>query len=397
VETCTRTVHGRPLLRPGPDANERIVGVLGRAAEYYGIDLYGFGFTSNHYHMLYDTKHGLQMSRFQGHLNSNVARELGRLHDWREKFWARRYRPMMISDEREAQRQRLKYVLAAGTKEGLVERPHDWPGPNAARALVDGEPVVGYWFNRTEEYYARRQGIELGKYDFATRYVIELKPLPAFKDDSPEEYRAMIAAILLEIEEEAAVERKGRPVLGVEKVLAQDPCERLGKSKKSPAPMLFFAERPETRDAMSDDYKDFVDAYEIAAQHLIEAAEQGQRLDPRRHFPGGSFPPSVIEEILRTAGVFNPEAEFPARSFPRPWPFVGGQLGPPPPDPPSRQLVFDKIDGKQTIVWRGEIPSVHVPRRLHLEIHQDATTTPTNYDPPEEVPAACRDPARDPP
>ena len=35
VETCTRTIHGRPLLRPGLEANERILGVLGRAAEYY--------------------------------------------------------------------------------------------------------------------------------------------------------------------------------------------------------------------------------------------------------------------------------------------------------------------------------------------------------------------------
>ncbi|MCP4657191.1 MAG: hypothetical protein GY856_17420 [bacterium] len=148
---------------------------------------------------------------------------------------------------------------------------------------------------------------------------------------------------------------------------------------------------------MRDDYNDFVDAYDIAAQHLIKAAEQGQRLDPRRHFPDGSFPPSVIEEILRTGGGFNTDAEFPRRSFPRPLPFVGDQLGPPPPDPPSRQLVFATIDGKETIVWRGEIPSIHVPRRLDLEIHQDATTTPTNNVPAEEVPPASRDPARDPP
>ncbi len=187
VETCTRTIHGRALLRPDPEADERIIGALGRAAEFYGIELYGFAFCCSHYHLLYGVSHGIQMSGFQCHINSNIAREIGRLHNWREKVWSRRYRPMMISDEREAQRERLKYVLAAGTKEGLVERPHDWPGPNAARALVDDEPVVGYWFNRTKEYFANREGIDLGKYDFATRYVIELKPLPAFKDDSPEE------------------------------------------------------------------------------------------------------------------------------------------------------------------------------------------------------------------
>ncbi len=129
--------------------------------------------------------------------------------------------------------------------------------------------------------------------------------------------------------------------------------------------MLFFAERPETLEAMRNDYKDFVDAYESAAQHLVEAAARGYRLDPRQHFPDGSF--AVIEEILSTARGFNPEAEFPRRSFPRPWPFVGGQLVPPPPDPPNRHLVFAAIDGKETIVWRGEIPSVHLPRRLDLD------------------------------
>jgi len=49
VETCTRTVHGRALLRPDPDADELIVGALGRAAEYYGIELYCFAFLSSHY------------------------------------------------------------------------------------------------------------------------------------------------------------------------------------------------------------------------------------------------------------------------------------------------------------------------------------------------------------
>jgi hypothetical protein len=183
----------------------------------------------------------------------------------------------------------------------------------------------------------------------------------------------------------------------VEKILAQDPCQPLGKSKKSPAPMLIFADRPEVREAMRNDYNDFVDAYEIGSRRLLETAAQGYRLDPRRHLPAGSFAPSVIEEILRSAEGFNPEAEFPRRCFPRPWPFVGGQLVPPPPDPPTRQLVYEEIDGKPTIVWRGEIPTVHVPRRLDRDPREDVTTTPTTNRSPKEVQPASRDPARDPP
>ncbi len=52
-------------------------------------------------------------------------------------------------------------------------------------------------------------------------------------------------------------------------------------------------------------------------------------------------------------------------------------MAPPPPDPPSRSLVYDTIDGKPTIVWRGEIPTVHVPRRLDLDPQEDLPTTPT--------------------
>ena len=205
VETCTRTIHGLPLLRPSPGANELIVGALGRAAEYYDVPLYAFACVGNHYHCLQGPENALQMSRFQGHLNSNIAREVGRRHGWRDKFWARRYRPMNISHEEAAQRERLKYVLAQGTKEGLVESPLDWPGPNAARALFHGEPLVGTWFNRTEEYKARRKGIDVDPYDFATRYEIHFQQLPAFADLTPEAYRQMVADVYQKVDGQTTI------------------------------------------------------------------------------------------------------------------------------------------------------------------------------------------------
>jgi len=97
---------------------------------------------------------------------------------------------------------------------------------------------------------------------------------------------------------------------------------------------------------------------------MIEAAASGYRLDPGRCLPDGSFPPAVIESLLKVAGGFNPETVFPARCFPRAWPFVGGELPPPPPAPPSRQLVLRQVEEKLEIIWRGEIPTVHVPRRV---------------------------------
>ena len=71
--------------------------------------------------------------------------------------------------------------------------------------------------------------------------------------------------------------------------------------------MLFFATRKEVREAQANRYLDFVDEYELAADRLIQAALQGNRLDPSRHFPKGSFPPAVIEELMKAADCFNPE------------------------------------------------------------------------------------------
>lgn len=395
METCTRTIHGLPLLRPGHDVNEIMLGALGRAAEYYEVDLYGFGFASTHTHLLYGAEHGLQMARFQGHFNGNVAREIGRLHSWPEKLWGRRYRPMAVSDDRETQRERLKYVLSQPVKDGLVAHVLEWPGASAARALVHGEPLVGYWFNRTKEFYARRKGIHFDKYDFATRYEITLKRLPAFEDYTEEEYREMIAKLIWEIEEEEAAKRGDGEVLGVEKVLAQDPCQPIGIPKKSPAPVLFYSKRPEVFRAMRNDYQDFDDEYTVGAERLVAAAERGYRLNPGRHIPAGSFPPAVIEAMLRASGGFNPEAEFPKRSFPRAWPFVGGKLPPPPPSPPSRRLTLRKVGDEWKIVGRGEIPTVRVPCRAGPRPREKEALVTTLPVPIQETRVSCRDPVRE--
>ena len=125
--------------------------------------------------------------------------------------------------------------------------------------------------------------------------------------------------------------------------------------------MLFFAKRPEIRDAKVDSDRDFVDEYERAADRLIQVALHGRRLDPSRHLPTGSYPPAVVDGLLRAARGFNPEQEFPQGSFARPWPFVGARLGPPPATPPTRRLIYKSPDSP-IIVGRGEIPTVHVPR-----------------------------------
>ncbi|MBZ0114050.1 MAG: transposase [Thermoanaerobaculia bacterium] len=166
-ETTSRSIHSRLLLRPSEELSTILRGIIARGVRKYGIDVNYFIAISNHLHILVVPQKARQMKRFMNFVNSNIAKEAGRLHGWREKFWGRRYRLVPITDEPEAQVARLRYLLAHGCKENLVRKPSEWPGASALKALLKGVPVVGHWFNRTEAYRAKRRGEKVGPWDHA--------------------------------------------------------------------------------------------------------------------------------------------------------------------------------------------------------------------------------------
>jgi hypothetical protein len=80
VEVTTRTLQGLLLLRPSPLLCEIIIGILGRAQALYGLQIHAFVFLSNHYHLLCSPADAQQLARAMCFINSNLAREAGRLH-----------------------------------------------------------------------------------------------------------------------------------------------------------------------------------------------------------------------------------------------------------------------------------------------------------------------------
>ena len=129
------------------------------------------------------------------YLNSNLAREAGRLHRWGEKIWSRRYRAIPILDD-ETLVKRVRYLLSHGCKEDLVLRPGDWPGVNCVSALTQGKTLSGTWYDRTRQYEARRSGKDCGPEEYATRYEVALTPLPILEGKSAGEqmqwYRQLV-------------------------------------------------------------------------------------------------------------------------------------------------------------------------------------------------------------
>ena len=287
VEVTTRTLQSRLLLRPSKELNEIIGGVLGRAQRLYEVEIIAFAFLATHYHLLLRVDSAKQLAGFMSYFNSNLAREVGRLYGWKEKVWGRRYRAIVVSQEEAAQIGRLKYVLAHGAKENLVDHPRDWPGVHAVRALLEGEPVEGYWFDRTQENGARRRNQEFERLRFATREVVTLSPLPCWEHLPAEKQRERIADLVREIEDEAAEnrERTGLPSLGPTAIRTQNPHDCPEKTKRSPAP-LFHAFSQRVHRELRDAYHRFLGAFR-------EAAERLRAGDLSAAFPDGCFPPAL--------------------------------------------------------------------------------------------------------
>jgi hypothetical protein len=295
-EFTSRTIQERFLLRPSVKARELVLGVIARGLLLYpAVQMHAFAFLSNHWHTMLSSSCGAQMSAFMGYVNSNVAREMGRLHRWRGRFWARRTRPIPILDEA-SMIERLRYLLAQGVKEGLVAHPEQWPGATSTPWLL-GNELVGVWIDRDLETRARRYSSEPDPSRYTFEYEVRMSPLPCWAHLTREEIAVRTRALIDEVVGEAALRRNG--VVGVTAVLRQDPHSMPVESKRGPAPACHTTNLS-LREAFRAAYRGFVGAYRAAADAL--------KVD--RHsvvpFPEGSFP-------ARASFVL------PAASFVPPW------------------------------------------------------------------------------
>ncbi len=327
VEVSCRCIGGKALLTPGPNPfkfNELVAGVMGRALEVSPLDLCSAVFAGNHYHLLCVVHDQQALSRFMAHVGCNLSKEIGRLRGWRGTLWERRYDAIVVGAD--AEWGRLRYALSHGVKEQLVESAADWPGIHAARQLVAGKPLEGYWHNRSKEWAARNRGQEYGTYDFATQYSIRFAQLPAFRHLSAEEYRDKVGELVREIEEEGERARDGNTVAGVERILSQDPLEPPTRvTKRSPKPLFHFASREE-RDDLLAGFLAFQSQYQIASEALLQG-----NLKAAAWFPEGCYPPAL--------------------------PFLGPPPQKRPPWPPTRLIT--RLDSGD--LQKGEVPVVVIP------------------------------------
>ncbi len=287
VSITNRTIQGRYLLTPGTSFNDLFLGILGRTQRSHEMEIAAATVLSNHFHLLLIVDDAKEVADFMRDLQSKAAREVNRLTGWKGPVFERRYEMTVVTNEEGAQVERLKYVLANGAKENLVERVCEWPGVHSAEALMHGTPLQGHWFDRTRQYAARNQGEELRQDQYVFAESVLLSPIPCWAHLPADRYRERIKSLVEQVDTEAARARRqsGASVLGAKAILAQDPLTRPDSMARSPAPLVHAATKA-TRKMFYGIYAEFVSAFRAAA----EALRHGRR---DVSFPAGSFPPAL--------------------------------------------------------------------------------------------------------
>ena len=169
VEVTVTTLDNRYLLRPSARLNRTILGILGRAQRIHGMAIVDFKFMSSHAHLLLRPRDAGQLGEFMCFVNTNLSKELGKIHKIRGPKLQRPFHLMEISDEERAQIARLRYPLPdlelgegalGGSSREVARRPGSDGGLSSGRRLVFADEAVRC---QSAQRRGRRRGLRRGR------------------------------------------------------------------------------------------------------------------------------------------------------------------------------------------------------------------------------------------
>jgi hypothetical protein len=238
------------------------------------VQIHAFAVMSNHWQVLASASCGNQFASFMGYVNSNIAREMGRLYQWAGPFWGRRARPIPCLDD-DSTIDRLRYCIAQGTKEGLVESPLMWPGASSTSALIGDMIIRGEWVDRDRLRPALRAA---SKHHKAARELeaehtheisFSLTPLPCWATLESAALREKHQELIQDVVAATKEARGSLPILGVAAVLSKNPHDAPQESANAPAPICHTTSQP-IRERFRRAYTAFVETYRAACKVVRE-------------------------------------------------------------------------------------------------------------------------------
>lgn len=285
-------VTGRAIARthrfvPKDEIVETLWYCLAVAAQKYEVQLHGFMWMSNHYHLALTDSAG-ELPDFMRDLNSLISKALNSIRKVQgQNFERSGYNGVVVADAERLLRH-CAYAEANPCRAGLVEFAHQWEGVTSAnleygRKVSVRRPQYGLW---SQAKSGEEGGTDSNRAVFCGRIkcpaVAEFRLVrpPCLNGESEACTRARVRKQVQGLEDKARQERKvaGLLVMGMERV-------KLVEYTDAPSTQdSYFGTEPEVSGEDSDErrvvkrvLKDFVERYRVA---LAEFREKGEAVFP---------------------------------------------------------------------------------------------------------------------
>jgi REP element-mobilizing transposase RayT len=221
----SRCLQAQYLLRPDEEMKRRFGYWLGRALKRYPrIELFAAGQMSNHLHLVLKDASS-ELASFMAYFEANLAKAINQLWKRTGTVFHRRYSAEPILDEA-AFDDRILYTVMNPVRAGLVRTHERWPGI-LLWAKNETRKYTFEWFDETKYDRHRERRILYPKREYLRKSNINVASFPN---------EEALRSVIKEDDERIGQLRKGLGVLGVRKVLKQDPFSAPESPKKYPRP-----------------------------------------------------------------------------------------------------------------------------------------------------------------
>lgn len=289
--------HRMFFLLPCEETNHLIKYWLARAKVKYGkgLDIYGFIFMSNHFHMMFNDAEG-DIAQFMSYFTGNLARSVNRKIGRSGRFWISEYNDKIIEGD-EAFLTHFSYLIANPVKSGLVGKSEEWRGVSSYTYSLSGEKVEEKGLNITKYNSIKRYKNSVKKDDFMETFSFELAKLPLWSDLSQDEYVNKIRELSSSACNEYNFKRGNKKPLGMKKVMEFNPLDRPEEPSKRESRMFACNDVLKLKELM-DSYKEFVAKYRDSLVKLYRhGITKKSRYLNNLQWPEGSYPPTFSRPV----------------------------------------------------------------------------------------------------
>ena len=230
-----------PNRRRQKDIRNIIGGVVGKYQKKLNIKIFGYIFTSNHYHILYQASEGNSWL-FAQNINREIAKRVNRTLNREGHFWQRRYSEQIVLDVEDGL-EALLYIICNPVSHGLIKDLENSPFLSSYDSLVYGKKEV-YSFTNYSEYNKALRNPKKKKVDirdYQELYSIEISSLPYFEGVSIFEMREILRDLISSRVKKLVEERRtqGKGFLGKKAILDSSPFSHPKEVKKSSRPLCY--------------------------------------------------------------------------------------------------------------------------------------------------------------